>query len=210
MISQDLKDLYYLSVRWLALPNYYISRIRYRRVPKQGFALHLGCGDTYIPGMINIDGNIFRKKELWLDLRNRLPFPDKSASFVYSSDVLEHLFPWESLFVLKEIRRVLRPEGIARISVPSMEHALDICAGRATQKWPVEHEDPLAQAIEYLFIYGQHKYAFSFGLMEEHAKKAGFTSVYHYSRQYGSAGKTYGDIMIGEDDPGNLVVELQA
>jgi predicted SAM-dependent methyltransferase len=209
MISQDVKDFYYVMVRWLTLPNTWMARVRFRNPPPQGYAIHLGCGVHYIKGMINVDGNICRKKELWHDLRNRLPFPDKSAHFVYSSNVLEHIFPWESLFVLREIRRILRPDGIARISVPSMEHALDICAGRATQTWPMQHADPLAQAIEYLFIQGQHKYGFSAGLLEEHARKAGFTRVFQYSQEHGCAGKRYGDVAIERDDEGNLVVELQ-
>lgn len=83
--------------------------------------LHLGSGDNYIAGMINIEGNIFRKKDLWYDLRNRLPFPKNFVEFVYSSHTLEHLYPDEAIKLLKEIYRILQPNGIARIAVPSFD-----------------------------------------------------------------------------------------
>ena len=43
--------------------------------------LHLGCGKGYInlPGYVNIDINPFNRKDIWLDVRFGLPFPDRSV-----------------------------------------------------------------------------------------------------------------------------------
>ena len=52
------------------------------------------------------------------DLLN-LPFPDESYDFVFASHVLEHIR--EDARALSEIRRVLKPGGIAVLPVPIFE-----------------------------------------------------------------------------------------
>lgn len=146
MIRQQVKDVYYSLTRFLTIPSYYIAKLRFgRRTGANGHYLHLGCGPNYIPGMINIDGNVFRKIDLWMDLRNGLPFKPGSVFFVFCSHMLEHLFPDEALRLLGEIHRVLRPDGVAHIAVPSFEHTLDIAAGKAAANWPHNFDDPSAR-----------------------------------------------------------------
>jgi len=210
MISQPLKDVYFLFGRWLTLPSYYLARVRFRRPSEpEGFYLHLGSGTRYIPGMINVDGNLLRRKDLWLDLRTGLPFPDASVAFAYCCHVLEHLYPSETLRLLREMRRVLSAEGTARVAVPSMERALEIAASQARSAWPREFDDPLGQAANYLFCDGQHKYAYSFGSLAQFARLAGFTRVSNYSASQGVTPKRYGQVKVGDEPDGSLVVELQ-
>lgn len=210
MIRQQTKDLYYIVCRWLTIPNYLVTLMRYRRPAyPEGHYLHLGCGHDYMPGMVNIDGNVFRKKDLWLDLRNGLPFSDASVFFVFCCHVLEHLYPDEAIRLLKEIRRVLTREGVARVSVPSMEHAIKIMEGHAESHFPRAFRDPISQALNYLFCDGQHKYGYAFATLEQFALYAGFASVYHYSGHCGVAPKQYGRVTVGNEPPGSLVVELR-
>lgn len=209
MIDQSLKDVYFAANRWLSRPNRALARLRFRRPEHpEGFYLHLGSGASYIPGMINVEGNLRSRKDLWIDLRDRLPFPDDSAYFVYCSHVIEHMVPSAALGLLREVRRVLSRRGSVRIAVPSFEHALVIAAGKATSTWPRAFDDPHAQAINYLFCDGQHKYAYSFALFEHFARDAGFTSVECYSAVHGVAAKQYGAVRVGDEAEGSLVVEL--
>ena len=100
MIRQSIKDAYFHLVRYLSLPNVAVKGLRYRLLgppTPDGFYVHLGCGRKYLDGLINTDGNIFCKIDLWLDLRNRLPFPSRSCKFVYSVHTIEHLFPYEAV-----------------------------------------------------------------------------------------------------------------
>ena len=129
MIRQSLKDLYFAANRWLVVPNTLLVRALYRR--RRDLAIHLGCGDDYREGMINVDGNIFRRKDLWLDLRNRLPFASGSAKLIYCCHTLEHLFPDEALRLLAEMRRVLSDEGVLRLAVPSFEWCMEVAQGQA-------------------------------------------------------------------------------
>ena len=62
---------------------------------------------------------VFRKVR-YLDLFKRLPFPDDSFQYVFSSHVFEHLPRASLMRLLKELRRVLRPGGTMRVSVPDL------------------------------------------------------------------------------------------
>jgi len=59
------------------------------------------------------------------DLRRRFPWSDGSADAIYSSHLLEHFTRAQGAHFLAECRRVLRPGGILRISVPSLTAVLD-------------------------------------------------------------------------------------
>ncbi len=61
----------------------------------------------------------------YLDLsKEKLDFPDNSFDAVNTNHVFEHLTPQEGEEFALEIKRVLKPGGIFRISVPDLE---DIC-----------------------------------------------------------------------------------
>ena len=209
MLRQSIKDVYFLWNQYLCLPNTAIARLRFRN-PKhaEGHYIHLGCGDDYIEGMVNVDGNWRRRSDLWLDLRNKLPFADKSVAVLYCSHTIEHLYPEQSMALLKEMRRILSPCGIIRIAVPSFEHAMRIVAGDMTSAWPREFESSDSQAINYLFCDGQHRYAFCFATLERFAKEAGFPTVVNVSRDHGVTKQRYGRLWLGGEPRGSLVVEL--
>jgi predicted SAM-dependent methyltransferase len=210
MVRQQVKDILFALSRWACLPSTWAARWRFRRPARpEGHYLHLGCGPKYIPGMVNCDGNRFRKIDAWIDLRNRLPFADRSVAFIWLSHTLEHLFPDEAIRLLGEMRRVLTDEGVARVAVPCIEHAMRIARGEATDFYPRRFEDPLAQAINHLFVDGQHKYGYSFSVMEAFARQAGFTRIENYSVLNQEKAKTYGHVTVGDEPKGSLIVELR-
>ena len=210
MLAQHLKDIYYIANRFLCWPNTILARWRYRRpATPEGHYLHLGCGPDYISGMVNVDGNLRRRRDLWIDLRNRLPFRDDSVYILYCSHTLEHLFPYEALALLKEMRRVISVKGAVRLAVPSFEHCLEIALGRCSSSWPRQLDNSTSQAINYLFCDGQHKYAYSAELLEEFARQAGFGQVENYSASFGVAPKVYGRVSLGNEPLGSLVFELR-
>ena len=204
MIAQTAKDIYFGLNRYLVLPNTLLRRLLYSQ--SKGIKLHLGCGDDYISGLINVDGNVFRKKEIWLDLRNRLPFPTGSADFIYCSHTLEHLFPYDAINLLRELHRVISDNGVVRLAVPSFERCLAIAAGDDQSNWPRSFENSRAQAINYLFCDGQHKYAYCFENLKVFACDVGFKQVTHITEDPNY--KTYDGLKIGGEPKGSLIVEL--
>lgn len=72
--------------------------------------LNLGCGEHHADGWVNVDGFEGSRADVITDIRT-LPFTDGSASHIYAGHVLEHVHPDALPDVLREIRRVLAPDG---------------------------------------------------------------------------------------------------
>ena len=85
--------------------------------------LHLGCGDIYFKDWVNIDidSKIADKK---LDLRKRLPYKTNSVDYIFNEHLLEHLTLDEGCRFLSECHRILKPNGVLRISTPDMDNIL--------------------------------------------------------------------------------------
>lgn len=118
---------------------------------KKLIRLNLGCGLLTSPDWVNVDGswNARLAKHPFLrrmlstlrilppgkseipwdstvflhDVRKPLPFPDGSASAVYASHVLEHLYFEEGRQLVQESFRVLAGGGVLRVVVPDL-HAI--------------------------------------------------------------------------------------
>jgi predicted SAM-dependent methyltransferase len=110
--------------------------------------VHLGCGLITPPNWVNVDGSwnarlakhpVLRRalhtlhiteadkiqvgwnpKIVIHDLRKPLPFRDGSASAVYSSHVLEHMYFEDGQRLIRECFRVLENGGILRLVVPDL------------------------------------------------------------------------------------------
>ena len=118
----------------------------YEMYCKDKKVLDLACGDgsflkndkKNIIGLDNNDAMIERAaksnmKILKGDLRDKLPFEDAAFDVVHNANVIEHLTPYEAYFMLKEIARVLKTNGVLILSTEL-----------ATQKiwWTFSHERP--------------------------------------------------------------------
>lgn len=57
----------------------------------------------------------------YLDVSTGFPFHDGSVSAIYTSHMLEHLYPWVAERCLKECFRTLQPGGIMRVAVPDLD-----------------------------------------------------------------------------------------
>jgi predicted SAM-dependent methyltransferase len=93
-----------------------------RRDPEEGGRerrLHIGAGRESLPGWINIDNQGLAGVDQVLDVRQGLPFAD--VGYIYAEHFLEHLSLDEGLAFLKECRRVLRPDGVLRLSTPNLD-----------------------------------------------------------------------------------------
>src|SRR5271170_602375 len=124
MLHQRTRDLYFTALMPVNKINYWRWRCFGYRANGSGLHLHLGCGPKYLPGFLNVDGNLFCRHDLWLDLRNGLPFASDSVASIYSSHVFEHFYPDELERLIAACHRVLRPGGGMRIVVPDMAAAV--------------------------------------------------------------------------------------
>src|SRR3954468_18309120 len=81
--------------------------------------LHLGCGPLALPGWVNIDNQRYPGVDKVLDLRKGLPYKD--VSFVFAEHFIEHLPYDDALRLMREARRVLRDDGVLRLSTPNLD-----------------------------------------------------------------------------------------
>lgn len=80
--------------------------------------LHLGCGGMILPNYINID--LYNDKaDVKCDVR-KLPYEDNSIDEIYNSHLIEHFNFKEAFDVLKEWKRVLKPNGWLIIETPDL------------------------------------------------------------------------------------------
>jgi GT2 family glycosyltransferase len=87
-----------------------------------GLCLNLGCGLDHIPGYVNIDNRCQVNPDLFCDITSGLPYPDSSVDYVRAYDFLEHIPPGETVGVIEEIWRVLKPGGMFESFTPDAEH----------------------------------------------------------------------------------------
>ena len=86
--------------------------------------LNLGCGYNKLDGYINVDHDPNCKPDIVADLEQPLPFEDSSVDEIVMVHILEHLGQsTETYFkVWKELYRILKNEGVIKITVPHWNH----------------------------------------------------------------------------------------
>lgn len=137
--------------------------------------IHLGCGTRYIPGFVHVDINAHPHVDHVADVRKLDFMASDTADMVYASHILEHFGRAECKDVLREWRRVLKPGGVLRISVPDFA----ACAA-------LYYEEGLADGLSGLIgliVGGQrdafdyHRMIFDERFLTEILHEVGFTEV---------------------------------
>src|SRR5271157_3276253 len=182
LLHQRYKDIVFWSIGKATLPNHWARRYLNRVRPPNGrLHLHLGCGPRYLEGFVNVDANPFNKIDLWLDVRNGLPFPEDYADSIYSTHMFEHFYPDELNLLLRECLRVLKRGGGMRLIVPNLESAIQAYSQRQSawfdDSFPRHFDSLGGRFSNFIFCDGQHRTAFDFTHLEEVLKRAGFCEV---------------------------------
>lgn len=123
------------DIRWSYLPVYRMKldyvRNYFRAVYPNIRILDVGCGEGVMVeeyskkgyDITGVDLNYGSKHVIRGDARS-LPFKDGRFDIVLALDVLEHVDYNDQHKVLEEMKRVLKPNGKALISVPNLAHLI--------------------------------------------------------------------------------------
>jgi predicted SAM-dependent methyltransferase len=82
-------------------------------------SLHLGCGPQILKGWVNLDNVKYPGVDKVVDVTKGLPYKD--VSFIFAEHFIEHLAYADALKLMRECRRVLRDDGVLRLSTPNLD-----------------------------------------------------------------------------------------
>lgn len=139
--------------------------------------LNLGCGEDIREGYDNIDLYFPDPRVIKMDIRH-LTYADNTVEEVLASHVLEHLAFRDVDVVIKEMHRVLKPEGRVFIDVPDLEALVMMWLNLP------EEERWGTQSMAFVGIFGLqdhegnfHKTGFTAARLGKVLTEAGFQSI---------------------------------
>jgi len=86
--------------------------------------LNLGGGDQRISGFINVD--LCPEADIKHDLRLPLPYEDGSVDEIIAIHVIESFYKWNMEDIMKDWRRVLKPDGKLTIEFTDLNDTIDL------------------------------------------------------------------------------------
>ncbi len=134
--------------------------------------LHLGCGDVLLPGFLNMD----IREEVGPDkisLVYPIAYDDNMFDLVYASHILEHFPGKQTVNVLQEWVRILKPDGTLRISVPDFEAMVRIYRQTGDLGQII---GPLYGKQDYRYNY--HNNIFDYKTLKKLMETAGLTAIH--------------------------------
>ena len=151
-------------------------------------------------------GHIFKQ---W-DVRKGLPLPDNSVDLIRTSHLIEHLSLQEAQNLLREIHRVLKPGGLARISTPDIhtiiKHYFNLDMSFFNQIQPPEYiEAPTRAEKLSRLLFGEHKAAYDFEMLKNFLEQAEFEAGKIYRV---SPGFSYSEVMKTETEDQHIEINL--
>jgi predicted SAM-dependent methyltransferase len=185
MIAQRLKDVYYGTAGWLTAGSYWYFRlVGHRKWTSSSsglgtLRLHLGSGRVYVdrPGYVNIDAHPLYRKDIWLDVRFGLPFPDCCVDAIYCSHMLEHFYEPDISKLLRECYRVLKPGGGVRLVTPHLGKAISAYVNGDKgyfSDFPDKRTSLGGRFVNHMLCRDQHRVMFDLTFMEECLSASGF------------------------------------
>ena len=160
--------------------------------------LHVGCGSATIAKMpqgfqdgswreLRFDINPACGVDFQGTITDMNAVPNDSVDALYSSHNIEHVFAHEVPAVLREFRRVIKPDGFVVITCPDLESvAKHVAEGRLTDPLYVSPSGPIS-ALDIFYghgaaiargeVYMAHKTGFTARTRGAHGQAAGFATL---------------------------------
>lgn len=138
--------------------------------------LHLGCGKRYIPGFVHIDVIEYPHIDHVSSIDTLSFIEDDTVDLIYNCHVLEHFKRRDTARVLTEWKRVLKPGGVLRTSVPDFASLCEVYQ---------QHGTKLELVIGALFgrqdyLYNIHYNVFDYPTLSRILEEVGFEQVRRY------------------------------
>lgn len=152
--------------------SYGVDNLTTRQPHYSNMKLHIGCGPQILEGWINIDNAKYRGVDRVLDVTKGLPFRD--VSFIFAEHFIEHLAYADAAKLFRECRRVLREDGVLRVSTPNLEWVWF-----THYRLEMSEDDQMRECfrINRAFRGWGHQFLYNFGILRATLLDAGFETV---------------------------------
>jgi len=171
--------------------------------------LQVGAGQNVLPGWFNTD-YFPRQDVFFLDVSKTFPIPANSFSYIFSEHHIEHISYKHATFMLQEAFRVLKPQGIIRITTPHLKNSISNYLNDTSENGEITENSKefiysgFYNAINYIpvddyvkahlvndmFMNYEHKFIYDFESLKRILAHAGFTNIKDCSQQ-GSTHKEF-------------------
>jgi len=162
--------------------------------------LNWGCDSQPTPGWLNSDIKGGPGIDISCDILDGLPLDDESIDYVVSIHTLPELSYPDLEPALVELRRVLRQDGVLRLSLPDFERAVRAYIEGDVGYFLIPDDDVRSlggKIIVQLTWYGYSRSMYTFDFIEELLYRAGFRRVERCS--YGQTASEHGEIVELDD-----------
>jgi SAM-dependent methyltransferase len=142
--------------------------------------LNWGCGSWIEPGWINADVKDDPGIDISCDIRDGLPLDDGSIDYAVTIHALPEIPYPELVPILSELRRVLKPNGVLRVSVPDLDVSIRAYLRNDAGHFLIPDDDSPSVGGKfaiYLTWYGYTRSLYTAPFLEELLFRAGFRHV---------------------------------
>lgn len=171
--------------------------------------LNWGSGTDGPPDWINSDIKEDPRVDIAGDILDGLPLETDSIDYALAKHAFPELPIDKHVPAMAELRRVLKPGGVLRVSVPDLLKGVDAYRRGDRDYFLIPDEDAEslgAKLITQLVWYGYSRTLYVPEFVEELLRKAGFTEVHHVAFQQ-TASQYPGIIELDDREPESIFVE---
>jgi len=140
--------------------------------------LHWGCGSITPAGWINSDLEPGPSVDISGNILDGLPLADESIDYISSQHALQDLRIYDQVRAMSELRRVLKPGGVLRLSLPDFDRAMAAYQSGHRDYFMVwDWETISGNFITHILWYNLSQTLFTYEFAEELLRQAGFSEV---------------------------------
>ena len=162
---------------------YFLQKKKWKNLKREKvIKLELGSTQKGKNGFITID---YLGGDISHNLLKPIPLEPNSVDEIYTSHALEHFKFKNIIFILKECKRILKPNGKLKVCVPNAKKFIEAYLNKKILDVKAYYEPGLTDTGSYMdqvnyvaYLNGHHHYLFDEENLVNTIKKSGFENVF--------------------------------